>query len=189
MMRARREGELSRRNNWGPSFLLGTALRPAVAVQEVTVTALPGEFLAADLHVLREGSVGTVVVLLDEHVLADPEDHDGAANEDGDLDPRPEFLPLLGVGLVGLGRHQFLLVGDPRPDLVDGLALHLGFGSQPGDGLDGPASGCGGGSSSEAASHQVAGNVSGSKRLRCARWPRRSRRTGGRMKAKERTNE
>jgi hypothetical protein len=143
-------------------FLLRTAFLPAFSVQKVAVTTLPGEFLATDLHVLREGSMRAVVVLFNGQILDDTEDDDGTTNEDRDLDPRPQLLPFLIEGLVGLGGHHFLLVGDPSPDLFNGLLLHVSLGTQPGNGLDGTAPRKGG---SDPADRKVAGNVSSDERL------------------------
>lgn len=80
--------------------------------------------------------MGTVVVLFNGQILEHPKENDGTTNEDGDLDPGPEFLPFLIEGLVRFGGHQFLLVGDSGPDLFNCLLLHVGLGTQSRDGLD-----------------------------------------------------
>ncbi|VEU43090.1 unnamed protein product [Pseudo-nitzschia multistriata] len=117
-------------------LLLLAALLPAVQVEKGALVALPGKLLGADGHVVREGSLGPVVVLLDGQVLGDHREAAGDADDDGDPDPGPELGPLLVVGLVGVGRQDLLLVGDPGPDLLDGLGLHLGLRPGLGDRLD-----------------------------------------------------
>jgi len=77
-----------------------------------------------------------VVVFLDDPVLGHHQEGTGTANKERDLDPQPQLVPFLVVGFVGIGRHDLLLVGDSRPDLFDGLGLHLGLGTDLGDGLD-----------------------------------------------------
>ena len=114
--------------------LLGPALLPALAVEKLAVGALPGELLVADAHVVGLRSGLAVVVSDEEHVLEDGQDADGGGNEQGDLDPLPHLVELLGLGLVGLV-HDVLLAGDPGLDLGQGLLLHLGLAAHPGDGL------------------------------------------------------
>jgi hypothetical protein len=116
--------------------LLGAAFLPTVQIKQGALVAFPREFLGTNIHVFGKGTIGTVVVLLDERVFAHHQKTAGAGDKDGNLDPQPQFGPFLVVGLVGIGRHDFLLVGDSRPDLFDGLGLHLGLGTNLGDGLN-----------------------------------------------------
>lgn len=132
-------------STWSICFLslFGTALPPAFQVKEIAVRALPGIVLVADTHVFWKGSVGTVVMFLEDQILGDGKEAAGTAKEDGDLDPDPQFVPLFGVALVRVGFHELLLVGDAGADLCNGLGLHFGLGPELGNGLDG-SSGTGG---------------------------------------------
>jgi hypothetical protein len=112
------------------SLLFGTALLPAAHIEEIALTTLPWEFLVADSHVFRQGFVGAVQVLLYHQILQNGKDHHRAAHKDGNLDPAPQFDPLLRVRLVRVGGHDFLLVRQTRSDLRDGLGFHLRLGSK-----------------------------------------------------------
>ena len=119
---------------------LSLALVPAGLVEKIAVSTLPWELLVADAHVLWQSTLLSVVVLFEKKILGRGEDDDWSANEDGDLDPVPQFCPFFGVRLVWVFRHDFLLVGNSGTDLGDGFRLHLRFGSQTRNGADRSAS-------------------------------------------------
>ena len=116
--------------------LFGAARPPAIQVKECALIAFPREFLGPDRHVFGHGTIGTMVVFLDEPVLDHHHKAPGSGDKDGHFDPQPQLGPFFVVRLVGISRHDLLLVGDSCPDLFDGLGLHLGLGTDLGDGLD-----------------------------------------------------
>lgn len=105
-------------------------------MEEIALTALPGEFLLTDSHVFRKGTLGTVVVLLNDKILEDTKDDAGSTEKDGNLDPGPQFGPFFGMRFVGVGCHDFFLVGNTGADLGNGLLFHLLFSTQPRNGND-----------------------------------------------------
>ena len=119
---------------------LGAAFLPTMEVEQVALIAFPWEFLAADTHVFRKGSFGTVLMFYHNLILQNHEEAKGAANVNRDLDPVPHFVPFFLERFVGIGFCQFLLVRKAGPDLCDGFSLHLFLSAQPWDGADTPTS-------------------------------------------------
>jgi hypothetical protein len=112
------------------SSLFSTALRPAIAIENVTLATLPGEFLVADSHVFGQGSVRAVLVFQDDEILGNGTNTDGSADENGNLDPSPQFTPFFLQRLVRVEFRQLLLVGNTSADLSHGFAFHFFNGTQ-----------------------------------------------------------
>ena len=118
------------------SSLFSAALLPAIAIEDITLATLPGEFLVADSHVFGQWSLRAVVVFQDDHILGNGTNADGSADENGNLDPSPQFTPFFVERLVRVEFRQLLLVGNTSPDLSHGLAFHFLDGTQSRNGSD-----------------------------------------------------
>ena len=117
-----------------PGYLfLGFALLPALHVKEITFTALPGEFLVANNHVVGQRSIETVGMFVKDGRVQDGKNANGDSNRKGNVNPSPHFVHLF-FGSVVAG-HEFLLVSHTSPNLFHGLGLHGGFGTNLGDSL------------------------------------------------------
>lgn len=103
--------------------LFGVALLPALAIKEITFTALPRKFLGSDGHVFRKGGLVTVRVLVKDKRIGDREPNDGQGNRKRIVQPFPHFVDI--VVAMCLGGDTTMLSTTSKKNLSSVLQFGL----------------------------------------------------------------
>jgi hypothetical protein len=112
-------------------FLL-TALFPTGTVEQIALTTFPRKFFTANVHMVGQGTVDTVMVLIEKEGIQQRQGGNGKSDPKGNVEPAVHFVHIV---VRGMGRFEILLVFHTSANLFNGLGLHFLFGTKRWDQL------------------------------------------------------